>query len=107
MEYEFSYSERIEGAIVAEYEGTAIIEGSRDDWHITKILLDASIENPKRNNEYAGFAPQPLFLRVDVELPTHHQLYMKIMIELLQGPQRDEINQRWAARPAVRQRMPA
>ena len=38
---------------------------------------------------------------VDVELPQNHPLFMKIMIALLQGPQRDEINHRWLSSMAA------
>lgn len=102
MEFEFGYRERIEGVIIAEYDGTATItsrSGRRDDsdWVIVGLRLDGQIENARRRREPDGVMSGPLFVDVDVDLPHGHQLFMKIMIELLQGPQRDEISHRWTS----------
>ena len=112
IEHPFKYRERIEGVIIAEYNGTATItsqSGRRNDpdWLITGLRLDGQIENARRRREPDGVTSGPLFLDVDVELPQNHPLFMKIMIALLQGPQRNEINHRWLSSMAAAREEPA
>lgn len=100
MEYEFTYTERIEGASIFEVEGVATItsqSGRRDDpdWFIAKIAVDGRAPNPRRVREPEGITAGPLFSDVIVDLPERHPLHSKIMIDLLQGADRHEIGHRW------------
>lgn len=100
MEFEFTYTERVEGAAIFEIEGVATItsqSGRRDDpdWFITKVSVDGRAENPRRTREPDGITAGPLFVDVTVDLPERHPLHSKIMIDLLQRPKSDEIGHRW------------
>lgn len=100
MEFEFTYTERIEGAAIFEIDGIATISsqsGMREDpdWLITKVSVDGRAPNPRRLREPDGMTAGPLFVDVLVDLPERHPLHSKIMIDLLQGYYRHEISHAW------------
>ena len=101
LKFPFTFEERIEGAIVAVYEGELHIvsrHGKWDDaeWIIDGITLDGKLENPRAGRDREGIIHQPLFLDVDVDLPPTNPLYAKIVIEYAQGRTRHAIDERWA-----------
>lgn len=100
IEFEFTYTERIEGASIFEVDGVATItsqSGRRDDpdWMITKVSVDGRAPNPRRLREPDGMTAGPMFVDVLVDLPERHPLHSKIMIDLLQGYHRHEIAYEW------------
>jgi len=100
IEFDFTYTERIEGASIFEVDGVATItsqSGRRDDpdWFITKVSVDGRAPNPRRLREPDGMTAGPLFVDVLVDLPERHPLHSKIMIDLLQGNSRHEISAEW------------
>lgn len=100
IEFEFTYTERIEGASIFEVDGVATItsqSGRRDDpdWMIIKVSVDGRAPNPRRLREPDGMTAGPMFVDVLVDLPERHPLHSKIMIDLLQGVSRHEISHEW------------
>lgn len=88
----FSYDERIEGAIVATYEGELSIvsrsgEWDDTDWVIDAIRLDGSVEAAKGADR--------LFESVEVELPQHNPLFTRIVLDQCQGRRKHRIDERW------------
>lgn len=100
MDYRFTFRDRIEGAIITEIDGTAVIsEHPKGGWQIAAIRVDGMIENPRFKPDQPGIIPQPAYLQCEVELPDRHPLASRIMIELLQptGWYWREIDRAWAA----------
>jgi hypothetical protein len=89
MQFQFVYSEIINGAVIgAPLEGKATIEPDHGsgDWCITGLVVDGFIP---RSDGTMGVD------WCDVDLPEHHELFKKILLDLYRPAMRFEIDLAW------------